>query len=194
MRTVYEIGTAALLVCLFMAISPVSAQVAQNYSVNTVDDPIIGPHLVDPDGYSLYVFTKDSSGNSTCNGQCAANWPPFYAGNDTVVPSGLSKSDLGTITRADGTKQTTYMGRPLYRFFGEQNPGDAGGDGANGVWYVARPSGSIQALGNSTTGTTGAAGTSPANISNSSIASRAASSIYNSVANATRSVTNRTGY
>jgi predicted lipoprotein with Yx(FWY)xxD motif len=191
---IYEIGMALMLVFLFMAMSPVSGQVAQNYSVNVDNDPIIGSHLVDSNDYSLYVSTNDRSGNSTCTGQCAANWPPFYAGSSITVPSGLSKSNFGTITRADGTKQTTYMGRPLYRFFGEQNPGDAGGDGVGGVWYVARPSGSIQAPGNSTTGTTGAAGTSPANISNNSIASRAARSIYNSVANATASVTNRTGY
>ncbi|HWQ20883.1 MAG TPA: hypothetical protein VN455_13970 [Methanotrichaceae archaeon] len=186
---------ALILVFLFMAVSPISGQVAQNYSVNVDNDPIIGSHLVDSNGYSLYVYTSDPSGNSTCTGQCAANWPPFYAGSSITLPSGLSNSNFGTITRADGTKQTTYMGRPLYRFFGEQNPGDAGGDGVGDVWYVARPNGVIQALGNSTTGTTGSAvGSSPANISNSSIASRTASSIYNSVANATGSVANRTGY
>ena len=197
MKTVYEIIIALLMICSFMAISPISGQVAQNYSLNVVDDPIIGPHLVDSNGYSLYVYTNDKSDNSSCSGQCAANWPPFYAGNSTILPSGISKSDIGSITRADGTKQTTYMSRPLYRFFGEQNPGDAGGDGVGGVWYVARPDGSIRALGNTTAGTSegvtgSAAGSSPANVSNQSIIGRTASSVYSSVANATGAAKNMT--
>lgn len=190
MRTIYKSSIALFMMGLFTAMSPISGQMAQNYSLNIVNDPIIGPHLVDSNGYSLYIFTKDPFGNSTCTGQCAANWPPYYAGDNPTIPSGLSKSNLGTINRTDGVRQTTYMGRPLYRFFGEPSTGTARGDGVGGVWYVARPDGSVRALSNSTAGMAANA----TNMSNTSIASRAASSIYNRVANATGSVTNRTGY
>src|SRR5688572_11553414 len=39
-------------------------------------DSDYGEILVDADGNTLYLFTPDARGASTCNGQCAANWPP----------------------------------------------------------------------------------------------------------------------
>jgi hypothetical protein len=41
--------------------------------------------------------------------------------------------------RSDGKPQVTYHGHPLYFFSGDQNPGDANGQGVNtfgGLWYV----------------------------------------------------------
>lgn len=35
--------------------------------------------LVDEDHMTLYVFDHDAPGKSTCNGTCAANWPPALA-------------------------------------------------------------------------------------------------------------------
>jgi hypothetical protein len=54
-------------------------------------------------------------------------------------------SDLGTITRSDGTKQVTYNGHPLYYFEGDTGPGTDKGQGLNGfgaLWYLVTPSGS----------------------------------------------------
>ena len=43
---------------------------------------------------------------------------------------------LGTITRADGTVQSTYNGWPLYYFSGDSAAGDVNGQGVNDVWWV----------------------------------------------------------
>jgi predicted lipoprotein with Yx(FWY)xxD motif len=53
-------------------------------------------------------------------------------------------SDLGTITRPDGTKQVTYKGHPLYLFAKDKDDGDAYGEGVKAFgadWYVLAPSG-----------------------------------------------------
>ena len=46
---------------------------------------------------------------------------------------------FGTVTRADGSAQLTYNGRPLYFYIKDTNPGDTKGQGVGGVWYVAKP-------------------------------------------------------
>ena len=43
---------------------------------------------------------------------------------------------LGTLTRADGTTQVTYAGKPLYYWQGDTKPGDATGNGVTGAWHV----------------------------------------------------------
>jgi predicted lipoprotein with Yx(FWY)xxD motif len=52
---------------------------------------------------------------------------------------------FATITRTDGSTQLTYSRRPLYRFIGDDAPGQANGDGITafgGLWHVSRPAGS----------------------------------------------------
>src|SRR5215831_16482559 len=36
-----------------------------------------GTYLVDGQGRSLYLFVADTGTTSTCNGACAAAWPPL---------------------------------------------------------------------------------------------------------------------
>jgi predicted lipoprotein with Yx(FWY)xxD motif len=53
-------------------------------------------------------------------------------------------SDLGTITRSDGTVQVTYRGHPLYYFARDGDAGDAYGESVKGFgasWYVLTPQG-----------------------------------------------------
>jgi predicted lipoprotein with Yx(FWY)xxD motif len=94
-------------------------------------------YLTDSKGMTLYYYTKDADGNSACSGGCAGAWPVFYAANVTV-PSSLKASDFGTITRADGGKQTTYMGWPLYYWAKDAKAGDMTGEGIGKVWYVLK--------------------------------------------------------
>ena len=95
-----------------------------------------GGALTNAAGMTLYTFDKDAagSGKSTCNGPCAANWPPLMAGGD-AKPAG----DYSVVTRDDGAKQWAYKGRPLYLWVKDAKPGDKTGDGFNSVWHVARP-------------------------------------------------------
>ena len=63
-----------------------------------------------------------------------------------MTAAGSAKaSDLGTITRSDGTKQVTYDGHPLYYFVGDSGPGTATGQGSDGFgakWWLVSPTGS----------------------------------------------------
>lgn len=98
----------------------------------------VGDYLADAKGMTLYVFTKDSPGQSACSGPCVEKWPLLQA--ETIkAPAGMKSADFATITRADGQKQTTYKGLPLYYFFKDVKAGDVNGQGVNGVWYVAKP-------------------------------------------------------
>lgn len=94
-------------------------------------------YLTDSNGMTLYYYTKDSDGQSACYGGCATAWPIFYAPKVTI-PSSLDAGDFGTITRTDGTKQTTYYGWPLYYWFKDKKPGDLTGEGVGKVWYILK--------------------------------------------------------
>ena len=100
----------------------------------------LGQVLVDGTKMTLYIFDNDTanSGNSTCSGQCATNWPPLVVTSTPPMPAGATGT-LATITRDDGTTQLTYNGMPLYRFAADKAPGDATGDGVGGIWHVAKP-------------------------------------------------------
>jgi predicted lipoprotein with Yx(FWY)xxD motif len=114
-------------------------------------DARLGRHLVDGDGRSLYYFAKDVPAGGTqaaisnCNAGCLAIWPIFNA--DDVVAQGIDATDVGQITRTDGSKQTTYKGFPLYYYAGDTAAGDTNGEGVGGIWYVVHdPSYSIALL------------------------------------------------
>jgi predicted lipoprotein with Yx(FWY)xxD motif len=95
----------------------------------------VGKFLTDGKGMTLYVFKKDAPGTSNCAGECLAKWPAF-AGQGG---EGVDRKDLGSITRADGAKQTTYKGLPLYYFVADKAAGDTKGQGMKDVWSVAAP-------------------------------------------------------
>ncbi|MDD1699777.1 MAG: hypothetical protein LUQ04_03170 [Methanoregula sp.] len=110
----------------------------------------LGSFLTDKTGKTLYFFTKDTSGASTCTGTCLAKWPAFSA-DPVSAPSVLKPSDFSSVSRADGVKQTAYRGRSLYYFADDAKPGDVKGEGFNNVWYVANVSGITPIVTTSTT-------------------------------------------
>lgn len=89
---------------------------------------------VDEDGQTLYTFDKDTQGKSACNAACAVNWPPALA--DSYDKAG---GDWSFVKTADGKRQWSYKGHPLYRFARDKKPGDKAGDGLKGVWHLAKP-------------------------------------------------------
>ena len=91
--------------------------------------------LADAKGMTLYTSDRDTAGKSTCNGQCAANWPPLAAAADAKT-----MGDWTIVTRDDGSKQWAYKGKPLYTWVKDAKPGDTSGDGmANKNWHIATP-------------------------------------------------------
>ncbi|ADI15273.1 COG4315 family predicted lipoprotein [Truepera radiovictrix] len=110
-------------------------------TVQVAESDTLGAHLVDGEGMTLYLFLNDSEGVSTCEGECAANWPPLLTDGNVVAGEGVDPELLGTTERSDGSLQVTYNGWPLYFWVQDVAPGDATGQGVNDVWYVVSPEG-----------------------------------------------------
>jgi predicted lipoprotein with Yx(FWY)xxD motif len=96
-----------------------------------------GRYLADEAGKALYWSTRDSPGLSACAGPCVEKWPVFFS--ETLFAAGLTARDFRTITREDGTRQTTFRGYPLYYWGGDAASGDTKGMGNNGVWFLIDP-------------------------------------------------------
>jgi predicted lipoprotein with Yx(FWY)xxD motif len=129
-------------------------------SVSVASSSSLGRILVDSSGRTLYLFGKDQGSKSSCSGACASNWPPATATGAPKAGTGLTAAKLETTTRSDGSKQLTYNGHPLYRYSGDQSPGDTNGQGQNafgGVWYALTPAGdqTTQAAGSGGSGGSG---------------------------------------
>ena len=107
-----------------------------------------GEIVVDAKGMSVYFFTKDvkDSGTSACTDACLAAWPPVTTAAETPQVEGVTGT-VGTITTPDGAKQVTLNGLPLYYFAKDTKAGDILGQGVNGVWYLADPSGEMIRMG-----------------------------------------------
>ena len=112
--------------------------------LKTASSSAAGSIVVDGKGMSLYFFTKDTkdSGTSACTGSCAVQWPPLTTTSGTPTAEGVT-GKLGTITGADGKKQVTLNGMPLYYFAKDTKPGDTLGQGIGGVWFLSDPSGAM---------------------------------------------------
>jgi predicted lipoprotein with Yx(FWY)xxD motif len=91
--------------------------------------------LVDSKGMSLYIFKKDGRLQSSCYGNCAKVWPPHLA-----TPDARPIGDYALVLRKDGSRQWAWKGQPLYRYMGDEQPGDTQGEASAGTWYVVRVS------------------------------------------------------
>lgn len=113
-----------------------------------------GDVLADEEGNVLYFFTADVNGESNCEGECLESWPAFSV-SEINPEEELDANDFDTIDRPDGGTQTTYKGWPLYYFTGDQEAGDAAGDGVNNEWFVAKPNNSLMIASQQLTGADG---------------------------------------
>lgn len=102
-----------------------------------------GAYLSNAAGNALYFVEGDTDG-SKCTGDCVGSWPPVVSTG--VQPSGgpgLEGAKIATITRADGSVQVAFDGRPLYRYAADSGAGTTNGDGVKdkfGRWHLATPS------------------------------------------------------
>jgi predicted lipoprotein with Yx(FWY)xxD motif len=129
-----------------MATEASSASAREAASTLTVRSSAFGRILFDSRGRALYAFTRDPRGRTVCNGACAAAWPPYIL-RGRLQPAGpVKRSLLGTTRRANGTRQVTYAGRPLYYYVGDRRPGEVRCQNVRefgGLWLVVRASGRL---------------------------------------------------
>ncbi|MFI5915654.1 hypothetical protein [Dactylosporangium sp. NPDC051541] len=104
--------------------------------------PKMGKVVTDQDGFVLYRFDKDTAKppKSNCVDKCAQVWPPAITDGNPDL-SGVDASVVGTVTRADGSRQITLAGWPVYRYIGDPKPGAWKGQNVGGVWFVVDPTG-----------------------------------------------------
>jgi predicted lipoprotein with Yx(FWY)xxD motif len=126
-----------------MAASSSSSTSSGAATVKTASSPL-GTLLVDAKGRTLYLWEADKGSTSTCNGGCAAAWPPLTTTGHPKAAGGAKASLLGTSKRADGSTEVTYAGHPLYYYVGDSKPGDTTGqasDSFGAEWYVLNTAG-----------------------------------------------------
>ncbi|HVW43778.1 MAG TPA: SCO0930 family lipoprotein [Amycolatopsis sp.] len=111
-------------------------------AINTTNIPGLDTVLTDQNGMTLYLFTKDSRkpAKSNCDGACATAWPPLTVAGSLQI-NGIDPKLVGTVDRADGTKQVTVGGWPVYRYAKDTAPGQAGGHAVGGTWFEIETNG-----------------------------------------------------
>lgn len=114
--------------------------IGSNVALGQNSNATVGAYVVGFNGMTLYTYSRDSAGNSTCYGSCAALWPPYTVTSTANLTAEAPLSGtVGTTMRTDGTTQLTYNGMPLYFYQKDTAPGQTTGQGVGGVWYVAKP-------------------------------------------------------
>jgi predicted lipoprotein with Yx(FWY)xxD motif len=111
----------------------------------------LGDILVNGAGRTLYGFTNDTNGTSSCNGACAQSWPALTVKAGWTTGAGVKRATFHTVARAGGQLQLATGKWPLYTFAGDRAPGDVNGQGSLGKWFVVRPDGSLM-MGTSSAG------------------------------------------
>jgi predicted lipoprotein with Yx(FWY)xxD motif len=110
-------------------------------TVMIVQKTSIGYVLAEANRQVVYTYSKDSKGGKpTCTGACAATWLPA-TGTPQAGPADVFSGQFGLVTRANGTKQITYNGLPLYLLKGAAGMATTG-NGQGGVWHVVKLSAS----------------------------------------------------
>jgi predicted lipoprotein with Yx(FWY)xxD motif len=104
-----------------------------------VQKSAVGWVLALSNGQVVYAYDKDPKGGSpACTGSCAQVWLPV-TGSPVVSPADTGLGTLGTVATANGAKQITYNGSPLYTYKGARALATKG-NGIGGVWHVVKMS------------------------------------------------------
>jgi predicted lipoprotein with Yx(FWY)xxD motif len=107
------------------------------------DTPTLGTIVTDAQGYALYRFDQDKAKppTATCEGECAAKWPPIIVDPEGKLSlTGIDQSLIGMVQRSDGTSQLTLGGWALYRY-SDDAPGTTKGQAIGNTWFAATPEG-----------------------------------------------------
>ena len=140
--TVSAVGVAATLAASVPTSAATRPRATSTTEITVEKNATWGSILSLSNGDTVYRLTKDSKNKSTCTGACATAWPPVVLASGQKSPLGKGVTRLGTITRANGTRQVTYEGIPLYRYAGDKKSGEVNGNLKDtwGQWWVVNPS------------------------------------------------------
>ena len=161
MTRLFSLGALAVISALVLAAcggssyggnsSPTTSSKASAPAATSSAAPVVtaksssrGTFLVDAKGRTLYLWDADHGAMSTCNGECATDWPPLTTKAAPKAGAGVKASLLGTSKRSDGTQEVTYAGHPLYYFAGDTAAGQSTGQGSaafGAPWWVVSPAG-----------------------------------------------------
>src|SRR5256885_2223137 len=133
--------TTAILAC---ALTGTAVAASGSQAVVKIRATSLGKTLVASNGKTLYLFARDKTTKSTCNGSCATFWPPLHTTGPAKAGPGVTARLLGTTHRADGTVQVTYHGHPLYFFAKDTKAGQTNGEGVaafGAKWFALSPAG-----------------------------------------------------
>ena len=106
-----------------------AAAVAASFALAAVV-PAAAAVLTAQNGMTLYTYDKDAAGKPTCNGLCAAAWPPYLSQGEKLG------TGWTTVARSNGSLQWAYRGKPVYFYAGDRAQGDTTGNGLQGVWHI----------------------------------------------------------
>jgi predicted lipoprotein with Yx(FWY)xxD motif len=126
------------------AAAPKATSSSSSASVVSTKTSALGTFLVDASGRALYLWDADHGSMSACTAACAQAWPPLTTTGTPKAGGAVKASLLGTTKRADGSREVTYAGHPLYTFSGDTQAGQTTGEGNNGFgapWWVVTPGG-----------------------------------------------------
>jgi len=104
-----------------------------------VQKSAVGYVLALANGQVVYMYDKDTKGGSAsaCTGSCASIWLPVTGSKPVVSPADTGLGTFGTIGGANGAKQVTYNGMPLYTYKGAKALTTTG-NGVGGMWHVIK--------------------------------------------------------
>jgi predicted lipoprotein with Yx(FWY)xxD motif len=92
---------------------------------------------------AVYYFAKETGRTPKCYGACAEAWPPVLTRARPQAAGAARAGLLGTTKRANGRKQVTYDGHPLYFYVadpkGEVLCHDI--EEFGGLWLAVKPHG-----------------------------------------------------
>ena len=153
------LATSILTALIIASCKPDSVTPPSRTDIHLDSNSVVGKHIVDKDGKTLYYFANDVNGQSNCTGGCLTTWPVFYADStSTTYTDGLQAADFKTITTAASVKQTTYKGWPLYHYAPAgvaEAAGQTTGEGVGNIWFVAKTNYSITIANHQLTGANG---------------------------------------
>jgi predicted lipoprotein with Yx(FWY)xxD motif len=88
--------------------------------------------LVNARRMTLYTLDGDTgAGKATCTATCLETWMPVTA---PAVANAVG--DFAPLSRADGVRQWTWRGKPLYTYAGDTEAGDVNGEGRDKKWHA----------------------------------------------------------